>query len=103
MLTDANEAVEMFPAGWDATRLRRRRNYWLWLFGISKGFYMTNKNDSTHFTVVFAGDLRKLGKNPFKITSDFGEPVSVAFGDALEELDEYRDEAVAVSNGDRGT
>jgi hypothetical protein len=53
--------------------------------------------DDTHFTVVFAGDLRKLGKNPFKIESEFGEAVSVAFGDALEELDEYRDEALAPS------
>jgi len=47
-----------------------------------------------YFTVVFAGDLRKLSKNPFKITSEFGEPVSVAHGHALDELDEYRDEAI---------
>lgn len=45
------------------------------------------------FTVVFAGDLRKLAKNPFKIESEFGEPVSVAIGDALKELDDHRDEA----------
>jgi hypothetical protein len=50
-------------------------------------------SDTSHFTVVFAGDLRKL-KNPFKIVSDFGEPVSIALGDALDELDEYRDEAI---------
>lgn len=49
-----------------------------------------------YFTVVFAGDLRKLGKNPFKIVSDFGEAVSVAFGNALEELDEHRDEAATL-------
>lgn len=55
------------------------------------------KMSEQYFTVVFAGDLRKLGKNPFKITSDFGEAISVAFGDALEELDEYRDEAVSRS------
>jgi hypothetical protein len=49
------------------------------------------------FTVVFDGDLRKLAKNPFKISSDFGEPVAVAIGDALEELDQHRDEAAAQS------
>jgi len=47
-----------------------------------------------YFTVVFAGDIRKLSKNPFKIASEFGEPVSVAHGHALDELDEYRDEAI---------
>ena len=51
-------------------------------------------SDNDHFTVVFAGDLRKLSKNPFKIASEFGEPVSVALGNALDELDEYRDEAI---------
>jgi hypothetical protein len=59
--------------------------------------------DNDHFTVVFAGDLRKLSKNPFKIVSDFGEAVSVAFGNALEELDEHRDEAVALSAWERST
>lgn len=52
-------------------------------------------SDREYFTVVFAGDLRKLGKNPFKIMSEFGEAVSVAYGHALDELDEYRDEAIA--------
>lgn len=47
------------------------------------------------FTVVFSGDLRKLYKNPFKIASEFGEPVAVAIGDAIQELDEYRDAAAA--------
>jgi hypothetical protein len=47
-----------------------------------------------YFTVVFEGDLRKLGTNPFKIVSEFGEPVSIAHGHALDELDEYRDEAI---------
>jgi hypothetical protein len=55
-------------------------------------------SDSDHFTVVFAGDLRKLDKNPFKITSEFGEAVSVAHGNALDELDEYRDEAIKRSD-----
>jgi hypothetical protein len=60
-------------------------------------------SDSEFFTVVFAGDLRKLGKNPFKIVSDFGEAVSVAFGNALEELDAHRDEsAKAIPPADRG-
>lgn len=49
------------------------------------------------FTVVFEGDLRKLAKNPFKISSEFGQPIAVAIGDALEELDQHRDEAVAQS------
>jgi hypothetical protein len=51
-------------------------------------------SEREYFTVVFAGDLRKL-KSPFKTVSDFGEPVSIAFGHALDELDEYRDEALA--------
>ena len=54
---------------------------------------------SNRFTVVFEGDLRKIGKNPFKIKSDFGEPVAVAMGDALEELDQHRDEAASNSSG----
>lgn len=48
------------------------------------------------FTVVFEGDLRKLKLNPFKIASEFGEPVAVAVGDALEELDEHREAAFAL-------
>ncbi len=47
------------------------------------------------FTVVFEGNLRKLAKNPFKILSEFGEPVAVAIGDALEELDQHRDESLS--------
>lgn len=59
-----------------------------------------------YFTVVFEGDLRKLDKNPFKIASEFGEPVAVAIGDALAELDEHRDESADTSHphgGENGT
>lgn len=43
------------------------------------------------FTVIFEGDLSTVKRNPFKIESEFGTPIKVSVGDALEENDELRD------------
>lgn len=40
------------------------------------------------FTIVFAGDIRDYQGNQFKVDSPWGRPVSIAMGNALEELDE---------------
>jgi hypothetical protein len=47
--------------------------------------------DEEYFTVVFMGNVKKLEGNPFWFESDFGVPISIAAGHALEELDELRD------------
>lgn len=41
-----------------------------------------------YFTVVFIGNLKSLEGNPFWYASDFGSPISIADGHALEKLDE---------------
>lgn len=40
------------------------------------------------FTVVFEGDVTKLGFNPFKAESVFGRVQAVAMGDLMEECGE---------------
>jgi hypothetical protein len=49
------------------------------------------KRDEEYFTVVFMGNLKKLEGNPFWYESDFGVPISIAAGHALDELDELKD------------
>jgi hypothetical protein len=44
-----------------------------------------------YFTVVFEGDLRKI-RNPFEIESDWGKPLIVSFGDAIEERDRVEED-----------
>lgn len=39
------------------------------------------------FTVVFRGDLARLGVNPFAVESPFGKAVRCGFGDAFDERD----------------
>ena len=39
-----------------------------------------------YFTVVFRGDVRKLGFNPMKAETAFGEVVGISVGDCLTEL-----------------
>ena len=51
--------------------------------------------DREYFTVVFMGDLRSLEGNPFWYTSEFGVPISIAVGHALEELDELKTENIS--------
>jgi hypothetical protein len=52
---------------------------------------MSDKRSSEYFTVVFMGDLRSLEGNPYWYRSEFGVPISIATGHALEDNDELRD------------
>ncbi len=47
--------------------------------------------DYEFFTVVFKGDLRKLNKNPFKITdTPFGKPIACGHGDTFTEIESLK-------------
>jgi hypothetical protein len=46
---------------------------------------------SEYFTVVFMGDLKSLEGNPYWYRSEFGVPISIADGHALEALDDLRE------------
>jgi hypothetical protein len=48
-------------------------------------------NQTEYFTVVFRGDVRKLGFNPLSAKTPYGEVVGVAVGDCLTELWELQD------------
>lgn len=41
---------------------------------------------TSHFTLVFEGDIRKLDRNPLFIETPFGKCVGVSLGNALGEL-----------------
>lgn len=43
------------------------------------------------FTIVFKGDIRKLGFNPLKAETVFGEVVAASVGDAFFVLDLLRE------------
>ena len=44
------------------------------------------------FTVVFKGDIRERGGNPFHVDTPFGRPHAITMGDALAELEELADD-----------
>lgn len=52
---------------------------------------MTDNRSTEYFTVVFMGDLRSLEGNPYWYRSEFGVPISITTGHALEENDELRE------------
>lgn len=48
-------------------------------------------NEHEFFTVVFKGDLKKVGPNPFRITdTPFGEPIACGVGDAFVEIESLK-------------
>lgn len=46
---------------------------------------------SSHFTLVFAGDIRKFKANPLTTETPFGIAETVGVGDAFEECDRLRE------------
>jgi hypothetical protein len=60
------------------------------------------KKEDEYFTVVFMGDVKSLEGNPFWFRSDFGVPISIAAGHALEELDELREGLAVVGSSNNG-
>ena len=48
-------------------------------------------DQTEYFTVVFRGDVRKLGFNPVTAETAYGEPVGVSVGDCLSELWKIQD------------
>jgi hypothetical protein len=48
-------------------------------------------DQTEYFTVVFRGDVRKLGFNPMTAETAYGEPVGVGVGDCLSELWKIQD------------
>jgi hypothetical protein len=51
---------------------------------------------ASFFSVVFEGDLRALTFNPFTEKTRYGRPVTVGFGHAFAEFDEFCDERDAL-------
>jgi hypothetical protein len=51
---------------------------------------MSERRDE-FFTIVFRGDIRKLGFNPLTAETIYGEPVGAAVGDCLSELWDLKD------------
>lgn len=47
-----------------------------------------DRDEPVGFTIFFAGDLRKIGPNPFLMDSPFGKPVVISVGDVFAERDE---------------
>lgn len=45
--------------------------------------------NQTHFTLVFAGDLRKYRKNSHHTDTPFGRPIVVGLGNAFDEFDVF--------------
>lgn len=45
-----------------------------------------------YFTVVFKGDIRKVGGNIFQIENPFGEVVASGYGHAFREIERLEDQ-----------
>jgi hypothetical protein len=52
---------------------------------------MSDYLQSEYFTVVFRGDVRKLGFNPMDAKTVYGEAIGVSVGDCLTELWDLQD------------
>ena len=52
--------------------------------------------ERSRFTFVFAGDISKFAKNPFKTETPFGIPITAGYGDAFAEVDDLRNQLNAI-------
>lgn len=53
------------------------------------GTSVSHTPSSTHFTLVFNGDIRKFDRNPLQTNTPFGRPIAAGMGDAFAEFDEF--------------
>lgn len=56
------------------------------------------KAPTEFFTVVFRGDVRKLGFNPLTAETIYGEPIVVGIGNAFDEIETLHDDITAAAS-----
>jgi hypothetical protein len=55
------------------------------------GAEVNDPRDTSCFTIVFDGDIRRFKENPFHMDGPFGKPRTIGFGDAFEERDKLQE------------